>query len=275
MMHDIFLELLADIPVISLEVLIALLPVAVIFMVFQITLLKLPKSKLINMGFGMVSAFLGLLLFFLGVNIGFSDTGVFLGEQMGKLPYNWVLVPVGLFIGLTVVLAEPAVHTLVKQVESVSGGMVRPLTIYASLSIGVGFSVALSMLRTIMGINLWFFIIPGYLTALILTKYSPRMFTAIAFDSGGVATGPMTSTFVLAFSIGVTSVIPGANQLTDAFGIVAMVAMTPLITIQILGIIYQKKSNAAEKLIRDVDTEEDMDILINDIGDIEVNSNDQ
>lgn len=268
MMNEILMELLHETPIIALEVAIALLPVIIIFIIFQVTLLKLPRSRLIKISLGMVSAFFGLLFFFLGVTIGFSDTGIYLGEHMGRLPYNWILIPVGLLIGLTVVLAEPAVHSLVKQVEAVSGGMVRRSSIYVSLSIGVGLSVALSLLRTIWGINLWFLLIPGYLSALILAKYSPRMFTAIAFDSGGVATGPMTSTFVLSFSIGVTSVIPGANPLTDAFGIVAMVAMTPLITIQILGILYQKKARDAERLQQAVDTEDELDILIDDLNEI-------
>lgn len=258
MIRDIARETLHLLPDVAWDVLIALLPVVAVFIVFQLTMLRLPKSRLISMGAGMAYTFVGLVLFFLGVEIGFSETGLFLGESIAALPYNKILIPIGLLIGFSVVLAEPAVQSLVHQVETVSGGMIHKSAIYVSLCISVALSVALAMIRSIWGVSLWFFIVPCYLAALILTVWTPRMFTAIAFDAGGVATGPMTSTFVLSFSVGVTSVLGTGGNIGESFGIVAMVAMTPLVTIQILGLIYQRKARLAENLLQETDTAEDL-----------------
>lgn len=266
MMRDIILELLHLFPEVWVEVTIAMLPVVIVFTIYQFALLKLPKSKLITMFTGMVYAYIGLLFFFLGLYIGFNETGTFLGEAMGMMSNNWILIPIGLLIGFAVVLAEPAVRSLVRQVETVSGGMIRQPTIYISLCIGVALSVMLAMIRALWGINLWYFIIPGYAIALILAKFTPPIFTAIAFDSGGVASGPMTATFILSFTVGITSVIGKTSNIGDSFGVVALVAMTPLITIQILGLIFQRKARLAENVLQNTDTEEELEMLM-DNGD--------
>lgn len=263
MIKDILNELIHMLPETAYDVAIAILPVVVVFTIYQIVLLRLPKSKLIPMYSGMVYAYIGLVFFFLGLEIGFSETGTYLGENMAALPYNWILVPLGLLIGFAVVLAEPAVASLARQVETVSGGVIRQATIYASLCIGVALSVVLAMARALWAINLWYIIIPGYAIALILAKFSPPIFTAIAFDSGGVASGPMTATFVLSFTVGVTSVANPAASIGDSFGVVALVAMTPLITIQILGLIFQRKARLSESA-ESMEAEDELSSLLDD-----------
>jgi hypothetical protein len=181
------------------------------------------------------------VVFLTGVNAGFMPAGNFLGRQIASLSYHWILVPLGMVIGYFIVSAEPAVHVLVEQVEELTGGSISKKAMMGSLAAGMAISVGLSMVRAMTGISLWFFLVPGYLMALVLSFFVPRIFTAIAFDSGGVASGPMTATFLLPFSMGVTSAM-GGNILRDAFGTVAMVAMTPLITIQVLGLVFSLKS---------------------------------
>ncbi|NLB29144.1 MAG: DUF1538 domain-containing protein [Clostridiales bacterium] len=223
------------------EVAIALSPIVVFFVIFQIFFLKLPKERLIRMAIGIIYTYLGLVLFLTGVNVGFLPIGTFIGQTLGSLSYNWVLIPLGAVMGFFVVMAEPAVHVLNKQVEEITVGAVSQKSMLFSLSIGVGVSIALSMIRVLTGISIWWFILPGYTIALVLSFFVPKVFTAVAFDSGGVASGPMTATFMLPFTVGACSTV-GGNLMTDAFGIVAMVAMTPLITIQALGLIYKFKT---------------------------------
>ena len=222
------------------EVAIALSPIVVFFAIFQIVYLRLPKSRLIRMGIGIAYTYLGLVLFLTGVNVGFLPTGTLIGSMLGSLSYNWILIPLGAVMGFFVVLAEPAVHVLKKQVEEITVGAVTQKSLLYSLSIGIGVSIALSMIRVLTGISIWWFIVPGYVIALGFSFFVPKIFTAIAFDSGGVASGPMTAAFMLPFTMGVCSSV-GGNIMTDAFGIVAMVAMTPLVTIQILGVLYNRK----------------------------------
>ena len=167
--------------------------------------------------------------------------GNLLGATIANLPYNWVIIPIGMVIGFFVVAAEPAVHVLNKQVEELSGGAISRRTMMAGLSIGMSLSLGFAMTRVLTGIHIFWFLLPGYLLALALTFFVPGVFTAVAFDSGGVASGPMTATFLLPFAMGACGAV-GGNILTDAFGIVAMVAMTPLVTIQILGLIYRLKT---------------------------------
>ena len=164
--------------------------------------------------------------------------------HLAELPYNWVLVPLGMLIGYYIVKAEPAVLVLNKQVEEITGGAISQKVMMAGLSIGMSVSLGLSMVRVLTGVSLLWFLVPGYALALGLSFLVPKIFTAIAFDSGGVASGPMTATFLLPFAMGACEAV-GGNILTDAFGIVAMVAMTPLITIQIIGLVYQFKTRRA------------------------------
>ena len=189
---------------------------------------------------GVAYTYVGLVLFLTGVNVGFMPAGNYLGDAIAKLPYNWVLIPIGMVVGYFIVAAEPAVHVLNKQVEEVTGGAVPQRAMNLSLSIGVAISVGLAITRVLTGISILWFLLPGYALALILSRKVPKIFTAIAFDSGGVASGPMTATFLLSFAMGACDAA-GGNVLTDAFGIVAMVAMTPLIIIQLIGLLYRMK----------------------------------
>lgn len=230
------------------EVFIALAPIIVFFFIFQAIFIKLPKIQLIKISVGLIYTYLGLVVFLTAVNTGFLPIGRYVGEMLGNLSYNWIAVPVGMVIGFFVVAAEPAVHVLNNQVEDVSGGAISKSSMLMSLSIGVAIALGIAMIRALTGVSIWYFMGGGYLIALILTFFVPKVFTAIAFDSGGVASGPMTATFILPLVMGVCQAI-GGNVLQDAFGTVAMVAMTPLITIQILGLIYSiktKKSTAKE-----------------------------
>lgn len=229
-----------------LEVGIALSPIILLFAFFQIKYLKLPGTQILRMAVGVLYTYVGLVIFLTGVNVGFLPAGTYLGEMIAKLPYNWILIPIGMIMGYFIVSAEPAVHVLNEQVEEVTGGSISKRAMMLSLSIGVAISIGISMLRVLTGVSLWYFIVPGYAIALALSFFVPKIFTAIAFDSGGVASGPMTATFLLPFAMGACSAI-GGNVLMDAFGLVAMVAMTPLITIQILGLVYALKTRRAEK----------------------------
>lgn len=225
---------------------IALSPMVLLFLFFQWRYLRLPKSQLARMAIGILYTCVGLVIFLTGVNVGFMPAGHFLGRQIASLDYRWILIPLGMVIGYFIVSAEPAVHVLVEQVEELTGGSISKKAMMGSLAAGMAVSVGLSMVRAMTGISLWFFLIPGYLMALTLSFFVPRIFTAIAFDSGGVASGPMTATFLLPFAMGVTSAM-GGNILRDAFGTVAMVAMTPLITIQVLGLVYSLRSHRNEQ----------------------------
>ena len=227
----------------------ALLPLVLMFVVFQFTLLHLPPHAIIRMSVGLVYSFVGLVLFMLGVNGGFMPAGSIIGYSVALTDFRYILVAIGVFLGAVVVCAEPAVWVLTKQVEEVSGGTIKRSVIVIALSVGVAVSVGLSILRVLTGYSLWFVLLPGYAVALLLTFFCPQLFTAIAFDSGGVASGPMTTTFILSFTLGISNAL-GGNPLTDAFGVITLVAMAPLITIQVLGILYAgktKKSAGSEK----------------------------
>lgn len=217
------------------EVLIAIGLIVAFFFVLQLICLKLPKKKVMTIVVGIVYTVMGLVIFLTAVNIGFMPIGYKMGTELaGSDP--WVVVLFGFIIGTVVVLAEPAVHVLNKQVEEITNGTVSKKSMMLALSIGVGASIGLSMLRIVLDFNILYYLIPGYFISLGLSFFVPGIYSAIAFDSGGVASGPLTSTFILPFAIGVCAVLQGEGKImTDAFGIVAMVAMTPLITIQALG----------------------------------------
>lgn len=225
------------------EVAVCLAPIAAFFAIFQIFALKLPKKNVLKIVVGILYTYLGLVLFLTGVNVGFMPAGNILGQQIAALSYNWVLVPIGMLIGYFIVDAEPAVHVLNKQVEEITSGAIPGKAMSTSLSIGVALSIGLAMVRVLTGISILYFLIPGYLAAVVMTFFVPQIFTSIAFDSGGVASGPMTATFLLPFAMGACDAL-GGNVITDAFGIVSMVAMTPLLTIQILGLVYRYKTSA-------------------------------
>ncbi|MDD3168279.1 MAG: DUF1538 domain-containing protein [Eubacteriales bacterium] len=246
------------------EVATALLPIIIFFALFQFFALKLPKSQLIKISVGSIYTYLGLVLFLTGVNVGFLPAGSYIGEFVGELNYSWILIPLGMIMGFFIVKAEPAVHILNDEVEYITGGFISKNAMLWSMSIGVSISVGLAMLRILYEINIFYILIPGYAIALGLTFIVPKIFTAIAFDSGGVASGPMTATFLLPFAMGACKAV-GGNILTDAFGVVAMVAMTPLITIQLMGLIYnikiryttEEEAEVMDEIAEDMEEEEE------------------
>lgn len=242
------------------EVLSALVPIILFCAVFQLVFRRFHRMQLKKIGIGFGYTFFGLALFLTGVNVGFMPVGHFLGEQLAQSGHSWILVPLGMLIGFFLVTAEPAVHVLNRQVETITNGGISQRAMMHSLSIGVACSVGLSMLRVLTGISVYWIVVPGYLLALGLTFFVPKIFTGIAFDSGGVASGPMTSTFLLPFAMGACEAV-GGNVLTDAFGIVALVAMTPLLTIQILGLLYQRKMRRIDGAAQS-DTAEDEEIIV-------------
>ncbi|MBO5868133.1 MAG: DUF1538 domain-containing protein [Oscillospiraceae bacterium] len=218
------------------EVAIALGLIVVFFLICQFTFLKLPKRQLLRIGIGVAFTYVGRVIFLTGVNVGFMPIGYKLGYQLSTQTNRWVLVGLGLLMGVLVVLAEPAIHVLNSQVEEITGGYVSKKAMMIGLCIGVGAAIALSVIRIIFDFSLVYYIIPGYFISLALSLFVPPVYTAIAFDSGGVASGPMTSGFILPFAVGACVGLQGESAvLRDAFGVVALVAMTPLITIQLLG----------------------------------------
>ncbi len=247
------------------EVSIALGLIVVFFLICQFTFLKLPKRQLKRIAVGIVFTYIGLVMFLTGVNVGFMPVGYQLGAALGKLPPA-VLVGFGVAMGMLVVLAEPAIHVLTQQVEEVTGGTVKRRSMILGLCFGVGAAIGLAMLRIVLDFSIIYYVIPGYFISLALSLFVPRVYTAIAFDSGGVASGPMTSGFILPFAIGACVSIQGVDAvLQDAFGVVAVVAMTPLITIQLLGfraIVSERvKEHRAMQRILDADDQQIINFL--------------
>ena len=228
------------------EVTMALLPIVVFFLIFQVISLKLRKLPFMRIVIGILYTYLGLVLFLTGVNVGFSPLGYALGAALAEGWKVYLLAPLAMLMGWFIINAEPAVHTLNKQVEELSAGAISAKAMGMSLSIAVSAAGGLAMLRVITGISIMYFLVPGYLIALALSFFVPRTFTAIAFDSGGVASGPLTATFMLPFATGACEAL-GGNVMTDAFGLVALVAMMPLITVQVMGAIYVVKSRHASQ----------------------------
>ncbi len=228
------------------EMVVSLFPIIFFFGLFQLVARDIKKKELIKIVIGLIYTYVGLVLFLTGVNVGFMPAGNYLGQVIAGLPYAWIIVPIGMIIGYFIVRAEPAVFVLTKQVEEITSGAISAGAMGTSLSIGVSVSIGLAMIRVLTGIPIMWFVIPGYAIALVLTFFVPKIFTAIAFDSGGVASGPMTATFLLPFAMGACEAV-GGNIVTDAFGVVAMVAMTPLITIQVLGMVYKLKTKHLKK----------------------------
>ncbi len=228
------------------EVLVSLLPIFAVFFVFQIFTHRYHKRQIIRICVGLFYTYIGLVLFLCGVNVGFAPVGAFLGEKLALLTYNWILIPIGMLIGYFIVKAEPAIQVLNHQVENVTDGAISVKAMNRAMSIGVAISIGLAMLRILLNISIYWIIIPGYLLALLMSLFVPKIFVGIAFDSGGVASGPMTSTFLLPLSIGACTAI-GGDLMTNAFGVVALVALTPLIAIQTMGVVYKIKTNKIQK----------------------------
>lgn len=223
----------------------ALAPIAAFLVLFQLVTRRLKRRTLLSMAVGLAYVYVGLALFLTGVNVGFMPVGSFLGGSIAGHTYNWILIPIAMVIGYFIVQAEPAVHVLNKQVEEITAGAIPAHAMNIALSVGVAVSLGLAMIRVLTGISIMWFLIPGYAISLALSFVVPEIFTSVAFDSGGVASGPMTATFLLPFALGACEAA-GGNLVTDAFGVVAMVAMTPLVTIQLLGVSYQRKLKQAK-----------------------------
>lgn len=244
--QDVVKEFIAAVPDYAKEVLKSILPVIGVFVIFQVFSRNYRKRQVQRMAVGFGYTVIGLILFLTGVNIGFAPVGSLLGGGLADSAFKWFLIPVGIIIGYYIVKAEPAVRVLNEQVEEITGGMVSYKMMNASMSIGVACAVALSMMRVLTGISIYWIVIPGYVLALILTRLVPPVFVGIAFDSGGVASGPMTSTFLLPLAMGACTAL-GGNVVTDAFGIVALVALAPLIAIQVMGYVYERKTRAVHE----------------------------
>ncbi|NLT18508.1 MAG: DUF1538 domain-containing protein [Clostridiales bacterium] len=227
------------------DVALSLAPVVGIFVVFQLFALRIKKRNLIRIIIGLFYSYFGLVFFLTGVNVGFLPIGKLLGGIIAVSEYRWILVPLGALLGALIVLAEPSVHALTKQVNELTSGVLSRKTMLILLCIGVSIAVGISLLRVLTGISIWWFLLPIYGSCLLLTFFAPKLFTAIAFDSGGVASGPMTVTFALPFVIGACNAI-GGNVFTDAFGIIASVTMAPILVIMITGVIYKVKVRKAE-----------------------------
>lgn len=239
----IFSPYLEEFPIVIKDIMITLLPILILFLIFNGVKFKLNRRNRNRILKGLLYTYIGLVLFMTGVNAGFMEVGRLMGYSIASFENKWLLPVIGFLLGLVVVLAEPAVHVLTEQVEDVTAGYIKKKAILATLSIGIAFAVTSSMLRIMIpSLKLWHFLLPGFGIAAFLSYKVPPIFVGIAYDSGGVASGPMTATFVLAFAQGAAEAIPTANVLVDGFGVIAMVAMTPLVAIQILGYLFKVKA---------------------------------
>lgn len=239
----------SQLPVYLKEVAISLAPILLFFTVFQLTRRSMTMERLKGIALGVILTYLGVAIFLTGANIGFMPAGEYIGAALGGLDYNWVIYPIGFVIGLFMVAAEPAVHVLNKQVENITGGAITRMTMLVSLALGVALSICLNMLRIVYDINIIYFLFPGYLLAIVLMFFTPELFYSIGFDSGGVASGTMAAAFFVPFSLGIAASTgsTGTNLMVNTFGAIAMVAMMPIIVIEVLGLIYKYKTAKAKK----------------------------
>jgi len=239
------------------EIAIAFAPIVLIFVIFQIITRRYHIHNVIKMSFGFIYTYIGLVLFLAGANVGFMPAGRLIGAEIAKSSFSALLIPVGMLMGYFVVAAEPAVHSLKRQVNEITNGAISQKSVALSLSIGVSVSVGIAMLRVLTGIPILPFLIAGYVISLVISYFVPSIYTGIAFDSGGVASGPMTSTFMLPFAMGACEAV-GGNVMTDAFGIVALIAMAPLITIQVLGLVERRQhASKVKKFHNEISTVQD------------------
>jgi len=235
------------------HVAISLLPILLIFLIFNTTLLKLPKKTVVRIFVGILYTYIGLSLFLTGVNVGFLPMGTYLGEEIARVSAE-LLLPIGLIMGFLIIFAEPAVYVLTKQVEEITGGSISKLLMLVALGFGVALSIVIAIYRILYGVELWYFLLGGYVIALILSLFVSEAFTAIAFDSGGVASGTMAAAFILPLCRGACQSL-GGDIIADAFGVIGLVAMMPIITIQILGLVYKLKT------VKKADEEDDEEII--------------
>lgn len=264
---DAFRQLIFSLPHYAEEVAGAFIPIVVLFVIFQAVTKRFNIHNILKMSVGFIYTYIGLVLFLTGANVGFMPAGRLIGGEIAGSPFKSLLIPIGMVMGYFVVSAEPAVHSLKRQVSEITKGAISQKSVAVALSIGVSVSVGISMLRVLTGIPIMPFLIFGYAVSLIISFFVPHIYTGIAFDSGGVASGPMTSTFMLPFAMGACEAV-GGNVMTDAFGIVAMIAMTPLITIQILGLYERRKHiQRIKKLHTEISMVKDDIIFFDEEGD--------
>ena len=238
-----FRQFAVALPHYAKEIALAFVPIVLIFVIFQLITKRYHIHNIFKMSFGFIYTYIGLVLFLTGANVGFMPAGRLIGAEIAGSSFKFLLIPIGMLMGYFVVSAEPAVHSLKRQVNEITNGAISQKSVALALSIGVSVSVGIAMLRVLTGISIMPFLIFGYAVSLIISYFVPSIYTGIAFDSGGVASGPMTSTFMLPFAMGACEAI-GGNVMTDAFGIVALIAMAPLITIQVLGL-YERRKHAS------------------------------
>ncbi|MBR4879809.1 MAG: DUF1538 domain-containing protein [Clostridia bacterium] len=250
-MRDVFMTFTKEIPHFLTEVSISILPIVLMSLGFQLLTHRYNKRQKIKITIGFGYTYIGLVLFLCGVNVGFAPVGTILGNSLAATSQKWLLIPIGMLIGYFIVKAEPAIQILNHQVQTITNGKISEYAMNSCLSIGVAVSVGLAMFRVLTGMPIQYIIIPGYILALVLSRLVPPIFVGIAFDSGGVASGPMTSTFLLPLCIGVCESL-GGNIMTDAFGVVALVALTPLIAIQLMGLLYKFKLKKSKKNVSSV-----------------------
>ncbi len=258
-MADVVREFTVELPSYATKVFGALLPIGVVFVAFELVTKRFTARQNVRMGIGFAYTFIGLVLFLCGVGIGFAPVGAQLGGQLALSEWRWMLIPIGMVIGYFIVKAEPAIQILNNQVAEVTNDAISAAAMNRCLQIGVAASVGLAMVRAMTGVSIYWIIIPGYIAALVLSRFVPKVFIGIAFDSGGVASGPMTSTFLLPLCIGVSEAL-GGNIMTDAFGVVALVALTPLIAVQIMGLAYRVKEKRAERETNDSLSDETIEL---------------
>lgn len=227
-----------------LDVLIAISPLFILFIVFQFLFFKLPWKRVKDILVGFALSIVGLGLFLQGVNIGFLPVGEAMGEIIGSFEHKWLLIPIGFILGFFTVIAEPSVTVLINQVDKASSGYIPRNLLKYTICIGVGIATSLTMVRIIYGFSLLYIVVPGYLLAIIMALFTPKTFASIAFDSGAVATGPMTSTFLLAPFVGIASSIAGRDPVLDGFGMVITVLLAPIISVLTLGLLYGRKEKA-------------------------------
>lgn len=238
---------------------VAVLPFVVFFIIMQLLAFKFNKKRVIRVIVGFVLTYIGLVIFLSGASIGFISVGTSLGKIIANFDNQWLLIPFGLLFGFVIVSAEPSVVVLVNQVQEVTDGRISKKVMMPALSIGVSLAIGLAMARIVFDISIWYILLPGYIIALVLTFFVPKIFTAIAFDSGAAVSGALTSTFLVPFALGAASVIYGTNEsgiLRNAFGLVAFVLLAPLVTIQVLGLMFKIKSRSKIKPVTDTSEDE-------------------
>lgn len=246
--NNILTSFLLELPKTALESFFVLLPIIILLIIANHFSLKLKKRQIRKIVVGLVYTLMGLTLFLIGVNVGFIDSARQFGYQLAAMEQHWLLILIAVIFGIVTIPAEPSVHILTQQIDNETAGSIKARTVLLTLCVGVGAAVGLSIMRIIMpGMQLWHILLPGIALAVILSYFVPQLFVGIAFDSGGVACGTMTATFILPFAQGVAEYIPSANVMTDGFGVLSLVSMTPLVALQLFGFVYKLKLKKAVK----------------------------